>query len=89
MVMMFHMNLFFKQGLVLLSDRNGKGSTFSAPSAYNNSFFWEEWLESSSYPSLFSTKSDTSKQTPPVPFLGYERVLGVPARPLLQCSFCH
>lgn len=73
----------------LSSDRNGKGSTFPAPSAHNNSSFqgtlaWKLQLSKS----VFHKEWHLQTQTPPLPFLGYEQVLGVLARPLLQCSFC-
>lgn len=37
--------------------------------------------------SVFHREQHLQNQTPPLPFLGYEQVLGVLARPLLQYSF--
>lgn len=87
MVMMFCMNLFFKQGPACHPTEMEKGQPFLPFLHITILPFRRECLKSSSYWSLFSTVTPQT-QTPPLPFLGYEQVLGVLARPLLQCSFC-
>lgn len=88
MVMVFCMNFFSKQGPACHQTEMEKGQPFLPFPHITIPPFRGEWLESSSYRSLFPTEWHLQTQTPPLSFLGYEQVLGLLAKSLLQCSFC-
>lgn len=90
MVMMFHINLFSKQGPVCCQTEMEKGQPFlplllTTIPPFRGGTAWKLQLSKS----VFHKEWHLQNQIPPLPFLGYEQVLGVLARPLLQCSFCH